>query len=325
MVSDTLIQQAADGDVEALVRLDAAGLLLGSDETAEAYADRLRCLRRNIESMEGDLGQQGSYSVEDMIVRARERIPRELFVEAEDITEAFFGFAIDWVPGFFVNPRWSLLFGGCAFFFYPDFFVLFIIRRAFATRQRWLIYSRRELLSHELCHVARIGLDSHLFEEMFAYQISTSAFRRVAGGVFHSPMDSLGFLGCTLLLLLAQFLRTLVLPGLPIWPFWALVVGLALFLLGRHMRLLRQLAAATTHASWLARDRARALLFRCTDGEVAALAGLTSEEGVSAWFDERCDAELRWRVIRQRFCQVPDGVPDQSAAPQAEAPGEPSA
>lgn len=38
----------------------------------------------------------------------------------------------------------------------PEFFTLFIIRRTLKDQERWLIYRRNELISHELCHVARV-------------------------------------------------------------------------------------------------------------------------------------------------------------------------
>ncbi len=38
---------------------------------------------------------------------------------------------------------------------------------------------RQELLAHELCHIARIALDSTLYEETFAYQVSPSPLRRL--------------------------------------------------------------------------------------------------------------------------------------------------
>ena len=164
MVSSELVDRAEQGELAALEQLDAAGLLMGADETLPDYAERLRCLRRNLERMEDDLQGERSFTVEGVTVRRDWRIPAELFTEAHADTERLYGFRLEWVPGFFINPRHSLLFGGCAFYFFPDFFALFIIRRAFATRSRWLIYSRRELLAHELCHVARVALGSQQFE-----------------------------------------------------------------------------------------------------------------------------------------------------------------
>lgn len=300
MINDDLIERARQGDLEALVSLDASGLLLGADESLEEYATRLRCLQNNVERMAGELRNQHTYYIEGVTVRADSRIPAELFAEAHDDTERLYRFRLDWVPGFFINPRFSLLFGGCAFYLYPDFFALFIIRRAFATRSRWLIYSRRELLAHELCHVARIGLGSHRYEEVFAYQTSTSAFRRLAGSIFRGQWEALWFVGSTLGLLLAQLLQTLVLPWWPVWPFWALVLGVAAWLVIGLACLRRVWGRALAHAEWVVPGQGLAMLFRCTDAEIDVLAGPASPAEARTWFDERCQSEVRWRVTRAR-------------------------
>ena len=304
MVTSELVDRAERGEFQALEQLDASGLLLGAEETLAEYAERLRCLTRNIERMEDELRREQTFTVEGVTVRRDGRIPTELFAEAHVDTERLYSFRLDWVPGFFINPRHSLLFGGCAFYFFPDFFALFIIRRAFATRTRWLIYSRRELLAHELCHVARIALGSRQFEEMFAYQTATSAFRRLAGSIFRGQAEAFWFVGSTLGLLAAQVLQTLVLPWWPVWPFWCLTAGVFLWLVLHLAALRRVWGQALEHAEWLAPGRGRTLLFRCTDAEVTALARLTSPAAAQAWVEQNCQAQVRWRVTRAR-CQAP--------------------
>lgn len=303
MVSSELVDRAERGDPEALEQLDAEGLLLGPEETLAAYAERLRCLRRNIEEMDGELERERTFTVEGLTVQRDWRIPAEVFTEAHADTERLYGFRLEWVPGFFINPRYSLLFGGCAFYFFPDFFALFIIRRAFARRSRWLIYSRRELLAHELCHVARIAYSSRQFEEMFAYQTASSAFRRLSGSVFRGQAEALCLVGSTLGLLLAQLLQTLALPWVPVWPFWGLTLGVLAWLV-LHLAVLRRIwRQALARAEWLAPGGARMLLFRCTDAEVAELARLPTPGAAQAWYEQRCQTQVRWRVTRAR-CAV---------------------
>jgi hypothetical protein len=303
MIKEDLIERAEQGDLAALVQLDASGLLLGADETLAQYATRLRCLKRNSERMDGELRRQQSYTVDDITVQAHWRIPSELFAEAHDDTERLYGFRLEWVSGFFIDPRFSLLFGGCAFYFFPDFFALFIIRRAFAKRSRWLIYSRRELLAHELCHVARIALGSQRYEEVFAYQTSASAFRRLAGSIFRGQAEALWLLGSTLGLLLAQALRTLVWPWWPVWPFWGLVLGVVLWLT-MHLALLRRTwMRALRQAESALPGQGLRMLFRCTDLEVDELAELGSVEAARRWLDDHCGAEIRWRVTAARCAE----------------------
>lgn len=302
MVSSDLVDRAEQGDGEALAQLDAAGLLLGAEETLAEYAGRLRSLQHNLELMDDELRRERTFTIDGVTVHADRRIPAAVFDEAHGDTERLYGFRLEWVPGFFIDPRFSLLFGGCAFSFYPDFFALFIIRRAFATRSRWLIYGRRELLAHELCHVARVALGSQDFEEMFAYQTATSAFRRLAGCIFRGQAEALALVGSTLGLLGAQLVRTLALSWWPVWPFWLLTAGVFLWLVLRLAGLRRVWNRALEHAEWLAPGRARLLLFRCTDAEVAELARLGEPAAAQAWFEQRCQSQVRWQVTRAR-CQ----------------------
>jgi len=301
VLSSDLIARAARGEVSAFVELDRLGLLLGAHESAAQYAARLDCLRANTTAMDRSLAEHGTYEIEGIAVLAQERIPPALFEEAREVTETLFAFAVSWVPGFFINPVFGWLFGGCAFHFYPDFFALFIIRKSFADRARWLIYGRRELLAHELCHIARIGLGSHVFEETFAYRTATSAFRRAAGSVFRSPWDAFGLLLSVFLLLIAQLTRVFLLPTLWIWPFWAAVLAVVGWLAWRQWRCGRVFARALRNVTRIAPDRALAVLFRCTDGEIVHLARVADSATLLEWVGRLCESNLRWQVIRERF------------------------
>ena len=193
--SEENLQQAASGNIDMLAAYDANGFLLGADESAEDFAKRIRLFQTNRQKLEDALRKDGKYDAEGIIVTPDDRIPNTLFAKIAEHTKRLYRFQIDWVPGFFIDPSFSLLFGGCAFCSYPDFFTMFIIRRTFKTQEKWLIYNRDELLAHELCHVARIALLSEEFEETFAYQTSASSFRKLIGGIFRKQTDSFLFLG----------------------------------------------------------------------------------------------------------------------------------
>jgi len=296
------LQAAADGDCAAAADVDTRGVLVGSRESPEEWIERIRKLLANVGRMEDALRETGSFTVEDVSVQASDRIPGELYAAAGDITDALYGFRANWVPGFYVNPSFGWLFGGCAFYFYPDFFAMFIIRRAFAHREKWLFYDRVELLAHELCHVARAGFMSRRFEETLAYQTATSRFRRTIGGVFRSPWDGYVLLGSTWVLLLAQVLRFWVFPWLPGWPFWLLVVAVVGFFALRHGKDLRTFRRARGNIERIAvENRAAAVLFRCTDEEIDALARLDEPDALRQWVEHRVRSSRRWQIVHERF------------------------
>ena len=301
-LDETVLKRAEAGDTQTLCFLDSCGLIVGATEDLPAYVQRLRSLRSNLTTMETELQSNRGFVIDNLQFHQKDRIPAWLFEEVKPLTRDLYDFQIDWVPGFYVDPSFSWLFGGCAFYFYPDFFALFIIRKTFAHKRHWLIYDRNELLAHELCHVARIGLDSVVLEETAAYRTSGSVFRREVGGVFRSPRDSFLLLGSTLLLLAAQFSR-IFLGGLLGWlvpAMWVVVIGVIAFLLGRHARTRRTRHRALERLADAAPGREESIVFRCTDAEVAELATL-SGDGLQQWLQERKGTNLRWSVIAARF------------------------
>lgn len=298
---DIILDKASKGDLNALAELDAHGLIIGAKESTEDFVKRIRTLKANIAAMEESLTKSGSYEIEGVRVSSKQRIPAAVFKEAADICEKLFGFTIDWVPGFFINPSCSLLFGGCAFYFYPEFFAMFIIRESFRTKDKWLIYSRRELLSHELCHIARLGLESTAFEETFAYQTATSSFRRLLGGLFLKQTDSFLFLGSAFILLAAQILRTMLFPGIPIMPFWCLPPVTGAWLSFRYWLIRRKLAKARTNLSRVFHNNDMKVMFRCSDSEIDQWANMTTKQQAQQWIDEQSKTSPRWQVILVRY------------------------
>jgi len=138
-ITDIQIQQAGAGDLDALCELDARGLIPAPGECAQTYGVRLEKLRNDLAEMEKELAETAQVKIEELKFPAADRIPADLFAEAHAQTEQLFAFSADWVPGFYVNPRFSWLFGGCAYSYHPDLFTVFIIRRSFATRAKWFL------------------------------------------------------------------------------------------------------------------------------------------------------------------------------------------
>ncbi|MFO7820751.1 MAG: hypothetical protein R6V56_01635 [Lentisphaeria bacterium] len=301
MITDEELTELRTGNLKTMVSLDKRGLFIGGRESLLEYAERLQRLRENIAAMESSLADTGIYSVDDLTLKAGSRIDKTRFEEAQAVTRPHYAFSINWVPGFYINPRMGWLFGGCAFYFFPDFFAVFILRRTFAKRKRWLIYNRTELLAHELCHVARIALKSQIYEEYFAYQISNSSFRRAVGGTFRGAGDSLLLLGSTFLLLGAQLSHFLLWPALPIWPFWGLVILVVAFIFGRGKLTQQRIMRARRNLEQAGYEATDSILFRATDEEIDQLASCTAADTVKPLLKEWQKQFPRWQVIIERF------------------------
>ncbi len=289
------------GDATLLATLDARGLFPAPGEDAAGFASRLEMLDRNLTGVEDTLREQGRYELSGLVLKPEDRIDPVLFTEAGELTDSLFAFRVDWVPGFYTDPHHAWLFGGCAFFDPDDFLTLFIIRKSFAKSPRWFLYDRRELLAHELTHVARNALRAERFEERFAYQTAKTAFRRSLGSVFRSQSDSFILLASVLLLVCAQFTQVLFLAWIPVWLFWLGVGGTVGRLAFRHWQTGAEFAAARYRLRPAFGAHALAVLCRCTDAEVRELADLPPAPA-AAWLEARkASGELRWQVIFARF------------------------
>jgi hypothetical protein len=307
MVTDSQLSQAAGGDIAALSELDGMGFLLGAEESGADLAARVTGVRESLAAMSTELARDGACEVDGLRFAADEQIPPELFSHAGDLTERLYGFRVTWVPGFFVSRSLGWFFGGCAYHFPPHYFALFIIRRAFATRDRWLFYRRDELLAHEQCHIARVRLNSAVFEEYFAYQTSDSRFRRSAGWLFRGPRDSYLVLAAAGLLLFAQMIQSFAWAAMPVWPFWIGVAGVAFSFFLRQRRQAAVMRKARARLADSAIRHPGAVLFRCTDAEIAHLARLAPGPAVAEWIAEQIRGSLRWRVISRRFLEAECG------------------
>jgi len=309
--ADNLARVAAD-DLPMLASYDAHGILLGKGETGAQLASRVRQLAGRIAELRQELSRDGQVDFGFTHFAAGDEIPAAAFAAARARTEELYGFSIDWVPGFYTHYRMGLLHAGCAFYSYEDYFALFVLRRSFQTRERWLIYSRSELMAHELCHIAHLGLNSRSYEEVFAYQTATSFFRRWVGGVLRTPRETYLLLGTVLALLGAQVLNLTLRPperwhSFPMPLLFGLAGAVIAGIVAQYLVALRRLRRAQRALGLVgAAATARAILFRCTDEEIAALAALPPRPAaVAAWLAERQAGELRWRVTLHRFPMAP--------------------
>ncbi len=306
-LEEKTLQRIRQEDLDTLADLDRRGLTPAPGEDGNAFAARLQRLSERLSRWEEDLRVAGRTSLEGMTLKRGDAIPPELFAAPGKRTKGLYGFQCDWVPGYFCSPSHGWLFGGCTFSAPPDLFTVFIVSQRLRAKKRHLFYDRDEILSHELCHVARAGLQATEFEEHFAYQTSTGAFRRNWGGIMQSQRDSFLFLILCVLLPIGQFLLPHFAPALPLWLSWIpLLAALAFFIL-RHLRIRRHFRKALKILQKLAchddGQKARILLFHATDREIHDLARLSGKNDGETRFHKTLASfqkDLRWKIALHR-------------------------
>jgi hypothetical protein len=296
------IDSLEDGDIDSLAELDSIGLFIAPGErTIDSFKNRLKTLFGHISEIYSELEKNGTVTLFEWVILDKERrISSEIMEEAALINEKHYCFKINWVPGFFLSKSLGFLWGGCAISLPEDHLSIFLIRANFAEKKRWLIYRRDELLSHELCHVARLPIGDRSFEELFAYRLSFSGFRRYMGNCFQYSIDAVLFILPFFLLLAAQISQQFLnLTWLPIYPFWILAASYPLFLMIRNQIARNTFFKAKRNLEKINIKNAPALLFRSTKEEIKEIAA--QKTNLREYLQKKSENELRWKVICRRF------------------------
>lgn len=307
-INEEILSRAAAGDPAALSELDSCGFLAAPGEELSDFLSRTKEVLAQLEEFNTELAQKGEIEIPDVPKLSSEKlINQEILEESALLTDNAYGFKINWVPGFFLSESLGFLWGGCAISFHDNRLTLFLIRASFAKKIRWLIYRRDELLSHELCHIARMPLNDNAFEEFFAYRLSPSWFRRYFAPCFHTQADSIIFIIPIFVLLAAQIVDTSEIMRLPMKLFWILAAAFPAFLgIRNHLRR-RRIKRAVKRLKLAGVERPFAVLFRCTGSEIKEISSLKGDLQAETrlFLRRKKDSDLRWKIIQNRFL---DGI-----------------
>lgn len=171
-----------------LVELNHLGLIAGPDENEEQFLQRV-----------GSLNHFKSNSGLE---------PRSLLQErdwslAREKTKKLYGINPDWPVAFYSN-RSLYFWQGAAAWIDAKRAPLIQLKEGFRKGSYLRMYTREEVLSHELAHACRMGFDEPLFEEVFAFKTSKSWPRQMGGPLFVYSWEAGVLLGSLLISLLAN-------------------------------------------------------------------------------------------------------------------------
>lgn len=275
---------------EDLKSYNAQGFIPGPMETKEAFLGRIDyCLKLKSELFEVIPGEAD----------LARNFSEDAFLE---VKKAFDIFPV-WVPCVFSNYRLTPWQGGCAWIFQKTqsspIGAFFQLRKSFKTQKTYLkIYSRKELMMHEMAHVGRMAFDEPIYEEFFAYRTAPSVLRRWFGPIVQSPSESLVFvvlLGAIFASDVAFVLSDMslgfsVLTWLKFVPVGLILVALVRLAL-RHRQFnqcLKRLKEVT--------DKPYALMYRLKDAEIKAFSKM-SKDAILEKIKREANQTLRQRVL----------------------------
>jgi hypothetical protein len=228
----------------------------------------------------------------DFSVRASSLLPLHDDFSSE-LTRVYDLYSVkpDWIKIDYSNRGLLPWQGGCVMV--EDDTISMQMRKAYQKRKKiWGIYKKEEIVAHELVHVARATFEEPVFEEILAYQTSTSKFRRFLGPLFRSSKESIIFMVVLFGLTIVNLLYTLPLTllsgggGVVLLFFFRLYRNHKTF--GNVMKKLKELLGCE--------KRALSCALRLTDREIFSFAKKSKEE-IAAFAEKAKQESLRWRQI----------------------------
>lgn len=276
------------------------GLIPGDEELEEDYRKRVEFCLNLMDHLRNKVAEL-PFSVNDLASKG--------ILEAALIQDSYlFGISPTWIPIFFNNHQLTFWQGGCAWIFQLDEHTptsAFVqLRLSFKNQSSYLgFYSRNEILSHELAHVGRMMYHEPQFEEILAYQTSTSKWRRFLSPVFESRKESLLFI----LLIGLFFLNHIITVTLEqssnyLWSFGfgICIFGLIAFALIRlnlrHCQFNRCLEKLEN--LYENKEIASHLIYRLKDSEIKLFAKSSLEE-IDAY--RQSNQNFRWKFLNNLY------------------------
>jgi hypothetical protein len=122
-------------------------------------------------------------------------------VQGDDFAKLkkLYGIVPDWVKLIYSNTGLRFWEGGCMW--EEGDTIVIQLRDYFRKRDKlYGFYPKREIIDHEMVHAVRGHLKSVFFEEMLAYQTSSSSLRRWLGPILQKPWEALPYMATLLLI-----------------------------------------------------------------------------------------------------------------------------
>lgn len=286
--------------MEQLIEWNKQGLIPGPKENEAAYAHRVDyCLnlKKQIHT--------SSLKKEIPLDKCEEQSP-QITHEAKVLTHSLYDFTMDWIPLFFSNHKLAFWHGGCAWIFQetensPIGAILQLRKSWHKNPKNLAIYSRNELVGHELAHAGRMAFEEPQFEEVLAYQTSTSSFRKWFGPIIQSSKEAMAFFLSLFLIFLVDLI--IISSGeiklyqsflwLKLIPVIMIIYGL--YRLSKKQKIFQHCAQKLKE---ITQDLsiANAIIYRLTDEEIHLFATLSSEK-IKEFAKLEADKSLRWKLI----------------------------
>lgn len=267
---------------EKLIEYNKRGLIPGPSETNEQFYQRVDFCEKFFLDPSHFFSD---FSLNDRVTRQDLDWVYAKLIKTYDI-------APDYLVAFYSNKNLYFFQGACTWIFeHKDHPLAVVQLRSRLKDKKYFFYDREEILTHEVAHLARMAFEEKS-EEVFAYLLSSSFFRRSFGAIIENEKEVLIFFFSffiSLLCFIFSFNFLLAFSALST----SCIFLWGLFRLFKKKWRLK--LAAKKLLKLVKRERwVRAILFRMTDKEIALFASWNAAMIFSYIKKQK---SLRWRMI----------------------------
>jgi len=248
---------------EKLVELNKRGLIHAPDESDDSFF--LRCRKASLSSSS----------------------------PASHLARKIFDIDPDWVWMIYDNKGLRFWEGACTWIKRDQFTLQ--LNKAFKQKESYFGYSREEVIAHELVHAVRGNFEEPIFEEILAYQASSSSFRRFCAPIFRTTKESLIFMVSLAALLVAtifeSFQKTVLIGFL-----FLLTGGLVRLLWAQHTfaKTRKKLTKIVQH------EHVLAVMLRLTDREIIRFSKMDTAD-IATYAKKMAKIQMRWQQIEGTY------------------------
>lgn len=284
---------------EQLITYNEQGLIPGPDESEEEYLKRVDYCLHLSERMDQEI-HETVIGIEEM------EASKKILISAHPLCQSLYGIAPLWVPVIFSNDKILPWHGGCAWIFQlnegsPTAALLQLRKKYGVSQGRSFLYSRDEVVAHELAHIGRMMFEEPKFEEVLAFQSSPSRLRRTFGPIVQDSKESgLFILILFLIICLDFFFVAFGYDTIYYQAMWLKLIPIAMIGWGvvRVLKRQSQLKLCLSHLTSILGETAsaNAFVYRLTDDEIISFS-TSSPKKVEEQIREKMGASLRWKLL----------------------------
>ncbi len=279
------------------------GFIPGPNETETAFTERVVFCQNLKQHLIQKVGAQLPFEMND-------QMSKDLLNQVLFFTQDLYGIRPQWVPLFFSNYQLAPWHGGCAWIFQLDeqtpTAAFLQLRARFRTSPTYFgLYHRHELIAHELAHVGRMLYQEPQYEEIFAYQSSSSSWRRWLGPIVQSSKESLLFILLLGIVILSDVAFLSLHIGSAITMAWWIKLIPIVFIIFALVRLmirhhLFKNCLRNLEILYSEPKRARHLLYRLRDSEIKQFAHFSPSQ-IRNFMETAEQTSFRWRFLKSIY------------------------